>query len=138
MNKLKNALARFVYGRYMMYAANDRFNKFLQFLIIALLVIDLFFINSIVLSVVVLVLLVYQMFRLFSKNIPARRNEDTKFRNLFKPITKRRKLMKKAKQDATHKYFMCPKCSQNVRVPKGKGKITITCPKCKHKFDKRS
>lgn len=36
-----------------------------------------------------------------------------------------------------HKYFLCPNCKQTVRVPRGRGQITITCPKCKQKFDKK-
>ena len=41
-------------------------------------------------------------------------------------------------QEPTHKHFACPKCKQMVRVPKGHGKIVITCPNCKNKFEKRS
>ena len=38
----------------------------------------------------------------------------------------------------THRYFRCPQCRATVRVPRGKGKIRITCPKCKHQFVKKS
>ncbi len=47
-------------------------------------------------------------------------------------------MIKKNREDHEHKYFLCPECKQTVRVPRGHGKITITCPKCSHKFDKKS
>ena len=39
--------------------------------------------------------------------------------------------------DKEHKYLKCPKCKQEIRVPKGAGKIRITCPKCQEKFEKK-
>ena len=36
------------------------------------------------------------------------------------------------------KYYRCPSCKQMVRLPKGKGKIIVTCPSCHHKFEKRT
>jgi len=41
-------------------------------------------------------------------------------------------------KDREHRYFDCPKCRQMVRVPRGKGKISITCPKCREKFVRKS
>ena len=41
-------------------------------------------------------------------------------------------------KDREHRYFDCAKCRQLVRVPRGKGKIMITCPKCKEKFQRKS
>lgn len=32
-------------------------------------------------------------------------------------------------------YYYCPNCKQQVRVPAGKGKVRITCPRCEHKFE---
>lgn len=137
MNKIKNALIRFSYGRYLGYGV-DALHKFLQWSIIILILIEILFVNSYILTGIIWAMLVYQIFRMFSKNIYKRRAENTKFLTLVKPITKRIGLVKKAKQDKTHKYFVCPTCKQSVRVPKGKGKITITCPKCGCKFSKKS
>ncbi|MCD7981014.1 MAG: zinc-ribbon domain-containing protein [Clostridiales bacterium] len=39
-------------------------------------------------------------------------------------------------QRKIYKFYMCPHCSQKVRVPKGKGRIEITCPKCRTTFIK--
>ena len=44
----------------------------------------------------------------------------------------------KVKSDATHRVYKCPKCKQTLRVPRGKGKILITCSNCGHKFQKKT
>ena len=44
---------------------------------------------------------------------------------------------KTRRADTEHKYYHCPQCSKMLRVPKGKGKIAISCPKCKEKFIKK-
>lgn len=43
-------------------------------------------------------------------------------------------MRERLKQRKTHRFFKCPECGVTVRVPKGKGKIKITCPKCKNAF----
>lgn len=52
--------------------------------------------------------------------------------------SKRKKFRKKPKTDKNHKIFQCGKCGQLIRVPKGKGKIAITCPNCRQEFIKRT
>ena len=56
------------------------------------------------------------------------------------PIDDYRKFLKIVDRlkDREHRYFDCPKCHQTVRVPKGKGKIAISCPKCREKFVKKT
>ncbi len=137
MNKIKNALIRFMYGRYIMYGG-DALNRCLQIVAIVILLLNIFILGNEIVSILVWAVLIFQMYRLLSKNITRRRKENEAFLKLIRPITKRKNLANKAKQDPNHKYFICPKCGQNVRVPKGRGKITITCPKCGHKFNKRS
>ncbi len=75
---------------------------------------------------------------MFSKNIYKRYNENQKYLYYMKPLERYKTLLKKQKNDPEHKYFRCPSCQQLVRVPKGRGKITITCPKCKKEFDRKS
>ena len=65
------------------------------------------------------------IFRTLSRNIYKRYEENRKFLLFFQ----------KAK-DKDHRYYNCPRCRQQVRVPKGKGKISITCPKCRERFIK--
>ncbi len=79
------------------------------------------------------------LYRMFSKNIYRRRAENNKFLKFWNPVAgwffKRKNRLKDSK---THRYFKCPQCKQEVRVPKGKGKIQITCPKCRAEFIRKS
>lgn len=134
MNKFQNALSRFMAGRY----GSDQFNIFLLVLAVVLMILNLFFIRNSFVSTVVWLLLIYNLFRTYSRNIYKRREENEKYLALLQPLKKRINIIKKNHQDKEHKYFLCPNCKQMVRVPRGRGKITITCPKCKHQFDKRS
>ncbi len=84
-------------------------------------------------------LLGWAIFRMLSRNISARRLENDKFTRIWKPVKKWFKLQyNRIKDIKTHKYFSCPNCKNNLRVPKGRGNITITCPVCKTKFDRKS
>ena len=67
------------------------------------------------------------IFRCLSRNIYKRYRENLRFLMLLDRF-----------KDKEHRYFICPKCRQPVRVPKGKGKISITCPKCSEKFIKKT
>ena len=69
--------------------------------------------------------LIWCMFRMYSRNIDARRRENAAFLNFFNHI-----------KDKEHRYYRCPKCHQTVRVPRGRGKINIRCPKCGEQFIK--
>jgi hypothetical protein len=79
------------------------------------------------------------LFRMLSKDIARRRMENYKFSILISPAYSWLKKMKKrAKDFRTHKYFKCPTCNVDLRLPKGKGKITIYCPKCNTEFSRRT
>ena len=77
-------------------------------------------------------LMVYAYFRILSKKVYKRTQENKKYLGAIN-MTKTR-----WKQRKTHKFYRCPKCKTWLRVPKGRGKITITCVKCSTKFDKRT
>lgn len=79
------------------------------------------------------------VFRMFSKDTAKRSMENYKFAIFISPIYSRyHKLMSRIKDSKTHKYFKCPNCKQKLRLPKGKGKIIVTCSKCRTKFNKRT
>ena len=79
------------------------------------------------------------IFRTFSKNIFKRQAEYYKYLSFKKSIISRfKKCEKRIKDSKTHKYFKCPNCHQELRVPKGNGNITITCPKCHTSFKGKS
>lgn len=84
-------------------------------------------------------LLIWTIFRMLSKNIQARRKENTAFLKIWNPIVKWFKLCYNRVRDIrSYRYYSCPNCKNALRVPKGKGKITITCPVCKTRFDKKT
>ncbi len=91
------------------------------------------------LHIVTIALLVLCYFRIFSRNIAKRHEENRKFLVWWYPIQNwvSRKAYR-AKDSKTHRYFKCPHCKQAVRVPKGKGEIRITCPKCRVEFIKKT
>lgn len=67
------------------------------------------------------------IFRTLSRNVYKRYEENRKFLLFFQKL-----------KDKEHRYYNCPRCRQQVRVPKGKGKISITCPKCREKFIRKT
>lgn len=73
------------------------------------------------------IVLIWCIFRMYSKNISARSRENNAFLRIFHRT-----------KDRAHCYFRCPKCRQAVRVPRGRGRISITCPKCREKFIKKT
>lgn len=79
------------------------------------------------------------LYRMFSRDISKRSMENYKFCMLLSPVYGWfKKLENRAKDAKTHKYFKCPTCNIRLRVPRGKGKIIITCPKCKTQFTKKT
>lgn len=75
------------------------------------------------------------MFRMFSKNIDKRRLENYKFSMLISPVYSWfKRIQRRVGESKTHKYFKCPGCKAELRLPKGKGKIIVICPKCKVEF----
>ena len=90
-------------------------------------------------SIAAFALLVLCYLRIFSKNLAKRRAENERFLKLWSPVGGWFRTQKNKFRDRkTHRYFTCPSCRQSLRVPKGKGKISITCPKCKTEFVKET
>jgi hypothetical protein len=79
------------------------------------------------------------IFRIFSKNIFKRKQENYKYIKWENSVIKwGKQKLNRVKDSKTHKYFTCPDCKQKLRVPRGKGKISVTCPKCKKSFKGKS
>ena len=136
--RMKEKLMKFMYGRY----GNDELNQFLFKLVFVSLVISLLSGRASFLGdmfyFLALIMVVFIYFRMFSKNIFARNRENEKYLNFFKPLSRWLELKLMNRQDPSHKYFSCPNCKQKVRVPKGHGKVIVTCPSCQNKFEKRT
>lgn len=130
---MKERFNVFMQGRY----GIDQLNSFLMIVCIGCFVISIFIQSSIIVFVAYATWLIV-IFRMFSKNIYARNRENEKYLNLFSPVSRFLELKLMNRQDPSHKYFCCPNCKQKVRVPKGHGKVIVTCPSCQTKFEKRT
>ena len=127
-------LRRFMAGRY----GSDQLNNALLLLGLLLLVIE-WITGWNWIGIFVLALLFLCYFRMFSRNIQARYAENQWFLRKWRPISNRLKNARMRFQDRkTHRYFKCPQCKQRLRVPRGRGKINITCPHCRHQFIRKS
>lgn len=130
---IRNAIQRLMYGRY----GNDQLNMVLIglylvcYLVFALTRFDPLYWVS-------LVLIVLALFRLFSRNLPRRRAENAKFLALTGPAAAWFRLQRTIRRDKEHRYFKCPNCGQQLRVPRGKGRITVTCRGCGASFQEKS
>ncbi len=140
LTKIKQALVKFFWGRY----GVDKLGYTIVIIslimsFVSTVLASKFFIPSLILQLISYGLLVWALFRVLSKNRPARYRENMMFQNLCKMIKKWFKLQFcKLRDIRTHKYFSCPKCGNNLRLPKGRGEIVITCPVCKTRFDAKT
>ncbi len=138
--KLGNAIVRFMYGRNGM----DQLNRALFWVYIALWLAGSILsvmgldVLSAIFNVVLYVLLVVIVFRMFSKNLYKRREENSKFLQKTWKIRSQIGGAKARHADKDHKYFTCKQCKTICRVPVGKGKIIITCPKCRAQIEAKT
>ena len=135
---MKEKFIRFMQGRY----GVDAFSKFLTTASLVFLVLNLVVgmiwpgnLLCTALWLCAIFCLVFSYIRMFSKNHTARYREynlflryKNKFDNWFSRV----------KQSKDYRFFRCPDCKQLIRVPRGKGKLRITCPKCRKVFEKKS
>ena len=125
--RMGNGFRNFMIGRY----GPDRLGTCLFVLGMILMVsggiLSRFFLWAVWLRLVGWIPLGWCIFRMYSRNLAARSRENRAFVGFFSRLA-----------DRKHCYFRCPQCRQHVRVPRGRGKISITCPKCKQKFMKKT
>jgi len=95
--------------------------------------------HSQVLAILYIIPLGIVLYRMFSKDIAKRYQENVKFLNKWNSIKRKvNNRIKHIKSLKHYKYYKCSNCKQTLRVPRGKGKIAITCPKCKTVMIKKS
>lgn len=129
-----NQLRRFMYGRYGL----DNYTRALIGVALILSLIGAFTRNG-VLVLVSYIPILYAVFRMFSKNIAKRSQENLVYCNMTRSLKNKLKNFKLALIGTkTHKYYRCPRCRQMIRVPRDKGKISISCPKCRSEFVRRT
>lgn len=134
---MRERFQRFMQGRY----GSDELSRAMLIAMVVCAVLTWFTggILDTVLSIAMWVLLIYSYVRMFSRNHTKRWAENQKylsFKNRIMGDVNRQKNY--AQQRKTHCIYSCPGCKQKIRVPKGKGKIEISCPKCRTKFIKRT
>lgn len=133
-DSLKEKFRRFMAGRY----GTDSFNQFLNILVLALLVINMIFKLRLFFYLAVAAWC-YELYRMFSRNIPARTAENYKYytlKNKASAYLRTRKARFAGMKQ--YRYYTCPKCRQKLRVPRGRGRIQISCPRCNTQFIKKS
>lgn len=133
-NNWKNKMMQFMQGRY----GADQMGQMLSAVSMVFLIISLFSRNQ-AWFLLAVIGIVYNYFRMFSKNISKRYAENQKYLEMTAGI--RRKLASWKAQLAQRKIYhiyRCPGCKQKIRVPRGRGKIEIRCPKCNTRFVKKS
>ena len=131
---IRNFLRNFMVGRY----GPDHLN-------IAMIIVSLFInlLHGILrfppLMYISYIILALALYRMLSRNINRRRAENDKFIRYWWPIrTRIGRSLANIKHRKTHKFIKCPGCGNTLRVPKGKGKLQITCPKCGERFIKKT
>ena len=139
--KLQCALVRFMYGR----NGTDQLNRAILWAYLGLWlagillggISDSALLHSLV-SFLMTALAAVLLWRTFSKNLPRRRAENQRFLAWWQPIRSRMAGARARRQDREHRYFTCRACKTICRVPAGKGRIVITCPKCGGKIEGKS
>ena len=131
---IRNFLSRFMVGRY----GPDHLNVAMIVASLALQILyGIFRFQALVMVSYIIIALA--IFRILSKNIAKRRAENDKFIKHWWPLrTRISRSWANMKHGKTYKFIKCRGCSNTLRVPKGKGKLQITCPKCGERFIKRT
>lgn len=131
---MKEKFYRFMQGR----NGVDELARMHSWLVLILLLVGMFTRIGLF-SLLALGLLIYMYFRVFSRNTSKRYEENRKYLDFrYNRTVAWNRFKKRFAQRRNYKFFKCPMCRQEVRVPRGHGKIEITCPKCREKFIRRT
>lgn len=134
MSQFRERFSRFMIGRY----GADKLSRFLIGFTFALIVAGIF-IRSYWVDIAALFLMVLSYFRMFSRNIGKRFEENQKFERISFRVTEFFKKWRfKFQQMRQYHIYKCPSCGQKIRIPRGKGKVSVHCPKCSTNFIKKS
>lgn len=138
MNRIREKFQRFMIGRYGM----DQLGQFMMTVVLVLIVINVFiraYLPSMILDTLELAGLIAMYFRMFSKNIGKRYQENQAYMGMRFYVTEYwRKLKFRFTEGRKYHIFKCPSCKQKIRIPRGHGKVSIHCPKCGNDFIKKT
>ena len=131
-SRLNDSVRKFMTGRY----GTDEYAQFLLTVTLVLCILTLF-IRNWVMYLLTALAFAWSYYRILSKDFERRREENERFRALESRFGRWCRVQKR-KFDGRREYrfFKCPNCGQQVRVPRDKGRIRITCPKCHTQFDR--
>lgn len=130
---MKEKLYRFMMGRY----GNDQLNRFLMVLTLIFFALSIFGLGLFYL--LGLGCLLWAYFRMLSKNTYRRSLENNKYLKYeYKVRQSFSSFKRNLQQRKIYHIYKCPSCSQKIRIPRGKGRIEIRCPKCSQTFIKKS
>lgn len=134
MSQFRERFSRFMIGRY----GSDKLSRFLMGTVFALIFVGIF-IRSYWVDIAALFLMMLSYFRMFSRNIGKRFEENQKFERISFRVTEFFKKWRfKFQQMRQYHIYKCPSCGQKIRIPRGKGKVSVHCPKCSTDFIKKS
>jgi len=132
--RFRERLQKFMYGRYGM----DGLGRFLLWVAVACMLLS-WFVKGSVFYTLALVIMVLGYFRMFSRNVQKRYQENCVY---YRYVNKIKEFFKSQKsymqQRKTHHIYKCPQCQQKIRIPKGKGRVAIRCRRCGTEFIKNS
>lgn len=130
---MREKFYRFMQGRY----GNDQFNHFLMILSLAVMILSILWKPQ--LYLIAIALLAWGYYRMFSKKVYSRAVENQKYLSVREKVLGRLRREKNLlEQRKTYHIYKCPGCGQKVRIPRGKGRVEVHCPKCGKDFIKRS
>ena len=131
---MREKFRQFMIGRY----GTDGLNQFLSMSSIVMLLVSLLSRDSLITWLgAALLLLCY--YRSLSRNISKRTEENYRFYSLKDRFNNKfRRLKEQWANRKVYHYYRCPQCRQKLRVPRGRGRIQISCPRCGTQFIKKS
>ena len=140
LQRIGNVLSRFMYGR----NGVDRLTLTMVWTALVLDIINIFLREKMPLAYSIIgtvagIITLLALFRMFSRNLEKRRAENAKFmEKVWWPISRRMAGKRQQRMDKENCYFTCPGCGAVCRVPRGKGRIVITCPRCGNEIHGKS
>lgn len=129
---MKKWLNNLMAGRY----GGDELSFSLLMLYLGLCIFGIF-VDAQIVQLIGLFIILFSFFRMFSRNVEARRAENEAYLTFLRRSGREKAARKARRQDKTHRYIRCKNCRTMMRVPKGVGKIEITCPKCGQRITKK-
>ena len=134
---MREKLGKVMYGRY----GGDQLGRARLIVALVLCVLAVFVPRRLsgIIYYISLILIILMYIRMFSKNIQKRYQENNKYLSLKASFLRKFQREKEIfSQRRFYHFYRCPRCRQRIRIPRGKGRIEIRCPKCSQTFIKKS